>query len=150
MQRSAPSQEHARKETEIRDSMWGRIAKAVDDAMEAEASEQIERHHIDHIVKAILECALPKSPQREGVNQNQPRDEINGDQEEDQERPSNRRATPFCTRPSTWADVAAKKPKPEVRKPTLASPLKGSRPDERLMVRLGKDSPHRAEHLFAL
>lgn len=144
------AQQQARKETEIRDSIWVRIAKAVDDAMEAEASEQIERHKIDHIVKAILECALPKPPRAEKVDENRPRDEIDKDQEENQERLSNRKTAPFSTRPSTWANFAAKKPKPEVEKPTLASPLKGSRPDERLMVRLGKDSPHRAEHQFAL
>lgn len=46
--------------------MWARIAKALDDAMEADAFEQIQRHHIDHIVKAVLECALP--PQAEGVD----------------------------------------------------------------------------------
>ena len=40
--------------------MWGRIAKIVDDAMEAKAPEQIEKRHINHIVNAILECALPK------------------------------------------------------------------------------------------
>ena len=32
----------------------------------------------------------------------------------------------------------------------MVSPLKGARPDERLMVRLGKDSPHRAEYPFVL
>lgn len=47
------AQEQARKEAERRDSMWGRIAKAVDDAMEAEAPEQIERQHIH---RSYCEC----------------------------------------------------------------------------------------------
>ncbi len=56
------AQEQAQKEAERRDSMWGRIAKAVDNAIEAEAPEQIERQQINHFVNAILECALPKLP----------------------------------------------------------------------------------------
>ncbi len=55
------AQEKARRETEKRDSMWGRIAKGVDDAMGAETPGNIESHHIDYIVKAILDCALPKA-----------------------------------------------------------------------------------------
>lgn len=144
------AQKQARKEAEIRDSMWGQIAKAVDDAMEAKASEHIGRHHIEHIVKAILECALPKLPRGEGVNQSQPENEINNDHEENRETTSDIGVPPFSTKPMSWANVAAKNSKPGVGKPTLASPLKGSRPDKKLMVRLGKNSPHQTEHSFAL
>ena len=64
------AQEQARKEAKRRDSMWGQIGKAIDDAIEAEAPEQIERRHIDHIVNAILECALPKLPLAKKPSQN--------------------------------------------------------------------------------
>lgn len=40
--------------------MWSRIAKAVDNALEAEASGGVEAYQVEHIVNAILECALPK------------------------------------------------------------------------------------------
>lgn len=130
--------------------MWGRIAKAVDDAMEAEAPEQIERQHIDHIVNAILECALPKLPPAKKTSQNYLRKEKDKEQEEGQEILSTGEVAQPSNSSNTWANVAAKKAKPEIGKPTLVSPLKGSRPDERLMVRLGKDSPHRAEHSFVL
>lgn len=62
----AKAQERTRKETEMKNVMWGRIAKAVDEAMEAvdEAMEaeppgNIESHRVQHIVNAILDCALP-------------------------------------------------------------------------------------------
>lgn len=144
------AQEQARKEAVRRDSMWGRIAKAVDDAMEVEAPEQIERRHIDHIVNAILECALPKFHPAKKPSQNYLGREKDKEQEEGQEILSIGKAAQPSNSSNTWANVAAKKAKPEIRKPTLVSPLKGSRPDERLMVRLGKDSPHRAEHPFVL
>lgn len=118
--------------------------------MEAEAPEQIERRHIDHIVNAILECALPKLPPAKKPSQNHLGKEKDKEQEEGQETLSTGEAAQPSNSSNTWANVAAKKAKPEVGKPTLASPLKGSRPDERLMVRLGKDSPHRAEHPFVL
>lgn len=38
--------------------MWSRIAKAVDNAMEAELPGSIESHHVEYIVNAILDCAL--------------------------------------------------------------------------------------------
>lgn len=43
----------------MKNVMWGQIAKAVDEAMEAKASENIESHHIEHIINAILDYALP-------------------------------------------------------------------------------------------
>lgn len=144
------AQEQARKEAVRRDSMWGRIAKAVDDAMEVEAPEQIERQHIDHIVNAILECALPKLHPAKKPSQNYLGREKDKEQEEGQEILSIGKTAQPSNSSNTWANVAAKKAKPEIRKPTLVSPLKGSRLDERLMVRLGKDSPHRAEHPFVL
>ena len=144
------AQEQARKEAERRDSMWGRIAKAVDSAIEAEAPEQIERRHIDHIVNAILECALPKLPPAKKPIQNHLGKKKNKEQEEGQKILSTGEAAQSSNSSNTWANVAAKKAKPEIRKPTLASPLKGSRPDERLMMRLGKNSSHQAEHPFVL
>lgn len=144
------AQEQARKKAEVRDSMWGRIAKAVDDAMEAEAPEQIERQYINYIVNAILECALPKLPLAKKPSQNQPGREKEKEQEEGQDMHGTGETAESSTSPITWASVAAKRTKPEVGKPTLAALLRGSRPDERLMVRLGKDSPHRAEHPFVL
>ena len=144
------AQEQARKEAERRGSMWGRIAKAVDGAMEAKAPEQIERQHMDHIVNAILECALLKLPSAKKPSQNHLRKEKDKEQEESQEVHSTGEAAQPSKSPNPWANVAAKKANPEIGKPTLAAPLKGVRPDERLMVRLGKDSPHRTEHPFVL
>lgn len=84
------------------------------------------------------------------TDQNRPREEKNKERGKSQERLSNEGTALFSANPSTWASVVAKKPKPEIGKLTLASPVKGSRPDKKLMVRLGKDSPHRAKHLFVL
>lgn len=39
--------------------MWSRIAKVVDDVMEAELPRSIESHRVEHIINAILDCALP-------------------------------------------------------------------------------------------
>lgn len=130
--------------------MWGRIAKAVDDAMEAESPKQIERYHIDHIVKAILECALPKLPCIQKPSSSHQRKEDDETGEERQEGHNVEPTTPSRTSSKTWANIAAKNGNSDIRTPTLATPLKGLRPDERLMVRLGKDSPHRVEHPFAL
>ena len=56
---TAKAQERTRKETEVKNAIWGRIAKAIDEAMEAEPPGNIESHHVEHIVNAILDCALP-------------------------------------------------------------------------------------------
>lgn len=125
-----------------RDSLWGRVAKAVDDAMEAESPEQIERHHIDHILKAILECALPKLPCIQKPSSSHQRKEEDKSGEERQEGHNMEPTAPSRTSSKTLANIAAKKGNSDIGKPTLASPLKGLRPDERLMVRLGKESPH--------
>lgn len=37
-----------------------------------------------------------------------------------------------------------------MKKPSLIQPLRGARPDSRLMIRLGENSPHRNEHPFIL
>ncbi len=63
------SQEKAQREAEKRDLMWGRIAKAVDDAIGAEVPRNIETHNIDHIVKAILDYAPPKAQLVEETSQ---------------------------------------------------------------------------------
>lgn len=107
------AQEQARKEAVRRDSMWGRIAKAVDDAMEVEAPEQIERQHIDHIVNAILECALPKLHLAKKPSQNYLGREKDKEQEEGQEILSIGKTAQPSNSSNTWANVAAKKAKPE-------------------------------------
>lgn len=42
-------------------AMWEGIAKAIDNAMGAEAPGDIKAEQIEHIVNAILDCALPKT-----------------------------------------------------------------------------------------
>lgn len=54
----AKAQERTRKETEMKNAMWGRIAKAVDEAIEVEPLGNIESHHVEHIVNAILYYTL--------------------------------------------------------------------------------------------
>ena len=63
------AKEKARLETEKRETMWRRIAKAVDDAMEVETPGDIEAHNIDHIVNAILDYALAKAQLVEKTSQ---------------------------------------------------------------------------------
>ena len=48
-----------RKETEMKNAMWGRTAKEADVAMEAEPPGSIESQDVKHIVDAILDYALP-------------------------------------------------------------------------------------------
>lgn len=81
--------------------MWGRIAKAVDNTMEAKAPEQIERQHIDHIVNAILECVLPKLPTAKKLSQNQTRREKEKVQEEGQDMLGTRETAEPSISPST-------------------------------------------------
>lgn len=50
----------------------------------------------------------------------------------------------------SWANIAGQVPKPEKSNYTLEQLLKGLRPDKRLMVRLGEESPYRKEHPFIL
>ena len=118
--------------------------------MEAKSPKQIERQHINHIVNLILECALPKLPQAKKPSLNHLRKEKDKEQEESQEILSTGEAAQPSKSPNIWANIAARKAKPEIGKPTLASPFKRARLDKRLMVRLGKNSPHRAKHLFQL
>ena len=47
-------------ETKENDKMWGQIAKIVDVALSIEASGKIEDYQIQHIVRAISNCTLPK------------------------------------------------------------------------------------------
>lgn len=67
----------------IRDTIWGQIAKVVNDTIEVKGSELIERRYIDHIIKTILKSAFLKLFREEGINQNKLRGEINKDQNED-------------------------------------------------------------------
>lgn len=76
--------------------------------------------------------------------------EIDKNQEENHKKLTNRKTTLFSTRLSTWANVVAKKLKPEIEKLTLTFFLKSSRPDKRLMVLLKKNLFYWIEHLFAL
>lgn len=55
------AQEKVHIETKEKDKMWRRITKAVNMAMSAKIPEKIEDYQIEHIVKAILDCALPKT-----------------------------------------------------------------------------------------
>lgn len=43
----------------MKNTMWGQITKAVDKAMEANLSSNIESHHVKYMVNAILDYALP-------------------------------------------------------------------------------------------
>lgn len=102
-----------------------------------------------HIVNAILECALPVRAQPkpgaiEAIDEDMPVEERDSSESRRKEARSKSRPKP------SWANVAARAPKPEKSKPTLTQPLKGSRADERLMVRLGEESPYRNEHPFIL
>ena len=128
--------------------MWGRIAKAVDEAMEAEPPGNIESHHVEHIVNAILDCALPFQQQVDKTNAQSPftrektEQHSDGAQAHKADRPQGKTGT--------WAERATPNCQTATGKPTLAQQLKGTRPDERLMVRLGQDSPHRGEQPFIL
>lgn len=55
-------QKQTLKKAEKRSSIYVQIAKALDDAIEPEALEQIEKKYISHIISTILECALLKLP----------------------------------------------------------------------------------------
>ncbi len=118
--------------------------------MEAEASEQIKRQHINHIVTAILECALPKLPLAKKPSSNYLRKEKDKEQEKSQKILSTDEAAQPSKNLNTLANFAVRKAKPEIGKPTLASLLKKARPNERLMVCFRKNSSHRAEHPFVL
>ncbi len=76
------AQENVRFEIEKKDVMWGRIAKAVDDAMGIDTPGDIEAHHINHIMNAILDCALPKAQLVEKTSQKKKNEKENSITEE--------------------------------------------------------------------
>lgn len=123
--------------------MWGRIAKAVDVAMSAEAPGKIEDYQIEHIVEAILDCAPPKT-QLQAARRSSSSQE-NAIQASTPVSPPNKS--------ESWANVAAqntpKAPK-AATKPSLKQPFRGMQADSRIMIRLGENSPHRNEHPFLL
>lgn len=52
--------------------MWGRIGKAVDEAMETEPPSNIESYHVEYIVNAILDFALPFQQRVDKTNSQSP------------------------------------------------------------------------------
>lgn len=133
-------QEKVRLATKERDKMWGRIAKAVDIAMAAEAPGKIQQKQVDYILKAIMDCALPEGP-------------VERPSQEAKVVEDNAIPSPSIPKP-VWPKTPnppQTKPGPKApSKPTLQSPLNGNRADSRLMIRLGETSPHRNEHPFLL
>ena len=103
------AQDQAQKEAERRNSILSRIAKAVDDAIVAEAHEQIEKQRINHIVNAILECALPKLPPAKKPNSNYLRKEKDKEQEESREILSTGEAAQLSKSRNTWTNFEARK-----------------------------------------
>ena len=88
--------------------------------------------------------AQPKPGAIEAIDEDMPVEERDSSE-------SRRKKARSKSKPKTsWANVVARASKPEKSKPTLTQPLKGSRADERLMVRLGEESPYRNEHPFIL
>ncbi len=144
----AKTQERTRKETEVKNAMWGRIAKALDEAMEAERPGNIESHHVEYIVNAILDFALLFQQRVDKTNAQSPftgektEQHSDGTQAHNADRPQGKTGT--------WAERVTSNRPTVTGKHTLAQPLKSTRPGERLMVRLRQDSPHRGEHPFIL
>ena len=102
-----------------------------------------------HIINAILECALPVRSQLkpgaiEAIDENMPIEERDSSESRCKKARSKSKPKP------SWANIAARAPKPEKSKFTLTQPLKGSRADKKLMVQLGEESPYRNEHPFIL
>ena len=101
---------------------------------------------MEHIVNAILDCAFPVQQRADKANAQSLTSGENTEQHSDGaqahkvDRPKGKTGT--------WAERATPNGQTVTGKPTLAQPLKGTRPDKRLMVRLGQDSPHRGEHPF--
>ena len=144
------AQEKARREIEEKDAMWSRIAKAVDNAIEAKASGSVEAYQVEHIVNAILECALPKprlndKTPKEGQKPMDPKAKQQTSQISALDA-----ATELPKKQESWAVVASQNKGNVLSKPSLTQPLRGTRPDARLMIRLGPESPHREEHPFVL
>ena len=142
-------QKDAQEEKKIKDAIWSRIAKAVDDAMGLEDPGSIQANQVTNIVNAILECTLPVHAQPkpgaiEEIDKNMLVEERDSSKSRRKEARSKSKPKP------SWANITARAPKPEKSKPTLTQPLKSLRTDEKLMVRLGEESPYRNEHPFIL
>lgn len=131
----------------MKNAMWSRIAKAVDDAMEAELPGNIESHHVEHVVNAILDCALPFQQRVDEANAQSLTEKKT---EQHSKEAQAHKVDPPQGKTGTWAEKATPNHQTGTGKPTLAQPLKDTQPDERLMVRLGQDLPHRGEHPFIL
>ena len=87
----------------MKNAIWGRIAKAVDKAMAAKPPGNIESHHVEHIVNAILDYALPFQQQVDKTNVQSPftgektEQHSDGAQAHKADRPQGKTGT--------WADV---------------------------------------------
>ena len=120
----AKAQERTRKETEMKNAMWGRIAKAVDEAMEAEPPGNIENHHVGHIVNAILGCAVPFQQRVDKTNtQSLTTGEIT---EQHSDGTQAHKVDRTQSKTGTWAERATPNRQAGTGKPTLAQPLKGT------------------------
>ena len=116
--------------------------------MEAEPLGNIENHHVEHIVNAILDCALPFQQRVDKTNtQSLTTGEIT---EQHSDGTQAHKVDRTQSKTGTWAERVTPNRQAGTGKPTLAQPLKGTQPDERLMVRLEQDSPYKGEHPFIL
>ena len=129
--------------------MWSRIAKAVDNA-EAEAPGGVEAYQVEHIINAILECALPKPRLDDKISKEGPKPRNKKITQQTSHAPALDTTTGHPKKQESWAVVASQNKGNALSKPSLTQPLRGTRPDARLMVRLGPESPHREEHPFVL
>ena len=139
------AQEKVGAETKEKDEMWRRIAKAVDVALSAEAPGKIEEYQIQHIVKAILDWALPKVQLQAAHRSISSAENIN------QIPTAPLLAFSPANKAKSWAKIASKiKPNgpKTAMKPLLKQSFQGMQADSRLMVCLKENSPHRNEHLF--
>lgn len=138
------AQEKTQKETEMKNAMCGRICKG----SRAEPPSNIESHHVEHIVNATLDYAFSYQQQVDKPNAQSLTTRGKTEQHSGGAKPH--KANRPQGKTETWAEKVTLNFQIVAGKSTLAHPLKGIRPDKRLMVRLGQDLPYRGEHPFIL
>lgn len=128
--------------------MFLKLAQALENAVSSVRPGVVKELHIEHIVNAIMECALLDTDLKKRMNQGQnPNKDIvaSGSQSEESQGPVKTANLPPKPPTQSWANVAAEATKTPAEKLPLTQPLKRMRPDLRLMVHLEKSLSRRTK-----
>ena len=119
--------------------------------MAAETSGKIEEYQVEYIINAIANCCTLPRTKLELKSKNTETNLIPQLRKHTSDQSfSSSEISSLSGRLQTLATMAAQSPKKNKTNPSLAHLLQRVPEDSRLMVRLGKNSPHKEQHPFLL